>query len=164
MATSFPHPDNLYFQAAQGWLELGNPSEAREELDRIASSLHAHPDVLELRWHLSAQAKTWEACIDIARAIIEVAPERAEAWIHCSFALHELKRTQEAYDRLLPCAERFPAVWTVFYNLACYCAQLGRLDECHVWFKKAKDIDGDAVNSAAVGDPDLKPYWERFGR
>ena len=30
----------------------------------------------------------------------------------------ELKRTQEAFDLLLPAAEKFPKVWTVSYNLA----------------------------------------------
>jgi len=37
-------------------------------------------------------------------------------------ALHELKRTQEAFDLLLPAADKFPAPWTIPYNLACYCA------------------------------------------
>jgi len=29
---------------------------------------------------------------------------------------------KEAFDLLLPAADQFPRVWTVPYNLACYCA------------------------------------------
>ena len=111
-------PDSMYLRAAQGWLELGNHLEANEELERIAPELRAHPDVLEVRWHIYAQAKKWDVCVDLAGAIIKLDRDRAEPWIHRSFALHELKRTQEAFDQLLPVADRFPQVWTIPYNLA----------------------------------------------
>lgn len=157
------HPDNLHLQAAQGWLELGNHLEADVELEQITPELRAHPDVLELRWCIYRRAKKWEACVDIAGASIKLDPERASAWIHRSFALHELKRTQEAYDLLVTVAERFSKVWTVPYNLACYCAQLGQLKECEQWFKKAMASDEHTVKRAAIDDPDLKPLWESMG-
>ena len=87
-------------------------------------------------------------------------PNRPDAWVHRSFALHELRRTQEAFDQLLPVADRFPKVWTIPYNLACYCAQLGRLEECKKWFKKAMAIDAHTVQQAAIDDPDLRPLWD----
>lgn len=54
-------------------------------------------------------------------------------------------------------ADRFPEGWTIPYNLACYCAQLGRLDECRKWLKKAVTIDEHTVKRAAIDDPDFKP-------
>jgi tetratricopeptide (TPR) repeat protein len=153
-------PDRMYLEAAQGWLELGNYAEANEELERIAPPLRAHADVLEVRWHIYAQAKKWDACLDITGALIKLDPDRAEGWIHRSFALHELKRTQEAFDQLLPVVDRFPKVWTIPYNLACYCAQLGRLDQCEEWFRKAMAIDERTVKRQAIDDPDLKPLWD----
>jgi tetratricopeptide (TPR) repeat protein len=157
--TPFAPPDSHHLAAAQGWLELGNHIEANAELERIAPTLRAHPDVLEVRWHISAHAKKWDACVEIAGAAIKLDPNRPDAWIHRSFALHELKRTQEAFNRLLPVADRFPKVWTIPYNLACYCAQLGRLDESREWLKKAMAIDERTVTLAAADDPDLKPLW-----
>jgi len=154
------HHDSLHLQAAEGWLELGNHLEANEELEQIKPELRSHPDVLELRWHIYRRAKKWEACADIAGAIIRLAPDRADAWIHRSFALHELKRTQEAYDQLLRVADRYPKLWTIPYNLACYCAQLGRLEECQSWFKRAMAIDEHTVRREAIDDPDLKPLWD----
>ena len=163
MTTSFPHPDDIHLRAAQGWLELGNAREANEELDKITASLRHHPDVLELRWHIHAHAKNWAACVDTAEATVKAAPDRPDAWIHRSFALHELKRTREALENLLAAAERFPEVWTIPYNLACYCAQLGRLDESRAWFTKAMAIDADASKLAGADDPDLKPLWDSMG-
>ena len=157
---SLEHPDHLHLQAAQGWLELGNHLEANEELEQITPEHRAHPDVLELRWHIYSRAKKWEACADIAGAIIKLDPKRADAWIHRSFALHELKRTQEAYDQLLPVAMKFRKEWTIPYNLACYCAQLGWLEECEKWFKQAMAIDEHTVKREAIDDPDLKPLWD----
>jgi tetratricopeptide (TPR) repeat protein len=155
----FEAPDNHYLSAAQGWLELGSPLEAEKELDQITPQLRTHPDVLEVRWHISANKKEWAACLDIARAILKLRPNRPDAWIHRSFALHELKRTQEAFDQLLAAAEKFPKVWTIPYNLACYCAQIGKLEECRAWLNKAMAIDEETVKRVAAEDPDLKPLW-----
>ena len=156
-------PDRQHLDAAQGWLELGNHIEADAELDRIHPERRGHPDVLEVRWQIYARAKQWKTCVDIGAAIVQLAPDRPFGWIHRSYALHELKRTQEALDSLLPVADRFPEVWTIPYNLACYCAQLGRLDECREWFKKAMTVDEQTVRRAALDDPDLKPLWESLG-
>src|SRR5262245_17621253 len=68
--------DKLHLQAAVGWLELGNWSEADAELECITPSLREHPDVLAVRWQIYARAKKWEACVDIAEAIINLDPSR----------------------------------------------------------------------------------------
>jgi tetratricopeptide (TPR) repeat protein len=163
MKIQLPYPDDLHFRSAQGWLELGNSMEATKEIEKISAALQGHPGVLELKWHLHAHAKNWQACVAVADETIKAAPHRPEGWIHRSFALHELKRTQEALENLLPAAHQFPAVWTIPYNLACYCAQQERLDESMAWLTKALAIDADTVKSAAVSDPDLKPLRDRFG-
>jgi tetratricopeptide (TPR) repeat protein len=155
-----PPPDGHHLRAAQGWIELGNHQEANQELERIAPELRTHPDVLKLRWKIYAQAKKWDACLDIAGAIIKLAPERANGWILRSFALHEMKGTREAFDQLLPVADRFPGIWAIPYNLACYCAQLGRLKDCRDWFQKAMDVDEHTVQRKGIDDPDLKPLWD----
>jgi tetratricopeptide (TPR) repeat protein len=158
-----PKRDQLLLRAAEGWLELGSHLEANEELEEITPELRVHPDVLGVRCLVYAKAEKWDACIYISDAIIKLDPERAGAWIHRSFALHELKRTQEAFDKLLPAMDRFSMVWTIPYNLACYCAQLGRLDECREWFKKAMLIDERIVKHQAIDDPDLQPLWDSLG-
>ena len=101
-------PDSMHLEAAQGWLELGNHEEANEELELIDAPLRSHPDVLEVRWDIYAKVKNWEACLDIGKAMVKLDPRRFTGWINRSFALHELKRTQEACDQLHEGLYRFP--------------------------------------------------------
>ena len=157
----FNPPDSLHFQAAQGWLELGNHVEANEELENISACKRAHPAVLELRWQVYAAAKKWEAALDIAAALIKLDPEEPLGWVHKSYALHELKRTAEARDNLLRIVDNFPISATMRYNLACYECQLGNLKQAREWLKQAFNLgDAKQMKLAALDDPDLEPLWE----
>jgi tetratricopeptide (TPR) repeat protein len=160
MTMPLEHPDVLHLLAAHGWLELGNHAEANEELENIRPEYRVHPDVLEVRWQIYTKYEKWEGALDIASTLMKIAPERAESWIHRSFSLHVLNRTQEAFDLLLPASEQFPQIWTIPYNLACYTAQLGRLDDAATWFKKAMAIEETAAGESALDDPDLRPLWD----
>src|ERR1043166_3079457 len=73
-------PDLHHLRAASGWLLLGADDEAAEDLKRIDPLLHSHPDVLEVRWQMHAKAKRWDTCLDIASAIVEIAPDRPSGW------------------------------------------------------------------------------------
>ena len=52
-------PDLHYLSAAIGWLGLGNAAEAEKELGLISVAHRGHPDVLEVRWIISAEQKQW---------------------------------------------------------------------------------------------------------
>jgi len=157
-------PDTMHLLAAQGWFELGNHVEANEELERITPQNRAHPCVLEVRWAIYAAAKKWETALDIASALIQLMPDHSLGWIHRSFALHELNRTAEARDNLLPVLDKFPDEPTLRYNLACYECRLGHLEQAKDWLEKAFRI-GDAwkMKSMALEDPDLEPLWKEIG-
>ena len=158
-------PDSHHLEAAQGWLELGNHAEADAELDSIASSLRAHPDVLNVRWGIYAAARKWEAALDIAAALIQLNPEDPLGWVHRSYSLHELKRTAEARDNLLRVVDRFPDDPIMRYNLACYECQLGNLERAKQWLEKAFAIgDAKEMKLAALEDPDLEPLWKEIGK
>jgi tetratricopeptide (TPR) repeat protein len=158
-------PDSHHVHAAQGWLELGNHVEADAELDNIAASSRAHPDVPNVRWGIYAAAKKWEATLDIAAALIQLDPDDPLGWVHRSYALHELKRTVEARDKLLRVVDKFPMSATMRYNLACYECQLGKLDRARVWLEKAFKLgDAKKMKLAALDDPDLEPLWKEIGK
>ncbi len=153
----------MRLQAAEGWLELGDVLEAGKEIEGIPSKLQEHPDVLEVRWQICAQTKRWEDCLRLSRILKERAPERLNGWLNFSFALHELKRTREAWDGLFGVVEKFPGEPTIAYNLACYAAQLGREWEAEQWLKQAFKLgEARALKRMALADPDLKPLWERI--
>jgi hypothetical protein len=157
-------PDTIHLHAAQGWLGLGDHHQANEELDNIAPALRTHPHVLLVRWDIYAKEKKWETCVDIGEALVKSAHDLPEGWICRSFALHELKRTQEAADKLEAAADLFPSIWTIPYNLACYACQLGKLSEVREWLKDAFELgDPKVVKPMALDDPDLEPFWTEIG-
>lgn len=147
-------------RAAEGWFELGSTREAEAELVGLAPSVRDHPAVLELRWQILARANQWETCVEIARAITQAAPKEALGWIHLSYALHELKRTQEAWDNLIAVVDDFPREPTMRYNLVCYACQLGDLPEARRWLKKTLALGRKMeTKQMALQDLDLKPLW-----
>ena len=154
----------LHLQAAEGWLELGNYVEANAELDKITPQKQAHPDVLEVRWKIYAKAGKWEACADIAQALCKLVPRYSVGFIHLAHSLHEMKRTKEALNTLLPGAHKFPDEWQILYNLACYFCQVGELKESLQWLERAFAVSGKAeIKTKALEDRDLEPLWKQFG-
>lgn len=154
-------PDSHHLLAAVGWLELGNPAESLLEFKRISPANQSHPDVLEVKWTVHSQLKNWETCIELARELTRVASDRPFGWIHLSYALHELKRTQEAYDNLITILKYFPDEWLMDYNLACYACQLGRPLEAERWLAEAMSKgDKKEIQKMAKSDPDLTPLFE----
>jgi predicted Zn-dependent protease len=147
-------------RAAEGWLELGNTVEAEVELQKLSAASKLHPAVAEVRWQIHAKRKEWKPCIEMARTLTRIAPAEPLGWIHLSYALHELKRTQEAWDNLIDVVDDFPKEPTMRYNLACYACQLGDLPEARRWLKKAFALGRKKeTKQMALQDPDLQPLW-----
>lgn len=162
-----PHlepPDNHFLDAATGWLMLGNAGEARHEFDQLSPTARQHPDALDFEWRWLAHEKRWEEAVEVAQRLVDRFPKSADAWIHRSFALHELRRTQEAFDLLLPALKKFPKEMTIPYNLACYTSQLGDLVAARQWFQRVLTLGKTSEERldrlhAALEDLDLKPLW-----
>lgn len=151
-------PDSHHFSAAEGWLGLNSPSDAQAELDKISKAQQSHVAVMELRWHVHAKAKQWENAVEAARAITKRHPKNPIGWIHLAFALHELRRTQEAYDSILSILDSFPNDWLMRYNMACYAVQLGNVEEGREWLERARKIgDKNEIEKLVATDPDLEP-------
>lgn len=160
-----PHPHLLSLSAASGWLDLGNAPEAHLELESIPAEHAHHPLVLCIRWDIFAATKHWGEALEVARTFEQVSPEKPEAWIKHAFALHELGRTQEAWDTLQPLIELFPGEYIIPYNLACYACQLGRQSEAIEYLKGAARIGGKTrIKKMALKDADLQPMWGTLRR
>jgi Flp pilus assembly protein TadD len=159
-------PDSHHLRAAIGWIELGNPTEAGEEIARISAANLEQPDVLEVRWEVCARGGGWEAAYAVAETLVRVAPERSSGWVHRAYAMRRMRHggLQLAWSLLLPTVEMFPKEDIIPYNLACYAAQQGRDDAAWQWLERAIKVCGDAkvIKQRALTDTDLQPLWERI--
>jgi predicted Zn-dependent protease len=155
------HADTRHLLAAQGWLELGDWKSASEELENIRPQMRAHPDVLKMRVDIFSAAKKWDYVIEMAGTIARLLPDHVFGHVRLAYALHEMKRTKEAWDTLLPVADKFPSEWVIPYNLACYAAQLGDLIAARDWLAQSFKLAEDPKQAklVALGDPDLAPLW-----
>lgn len=160
----FP-PDSYHLSAAVGWIELGNPTEALVELEKIAPANRDVFVVLEVEWVIRAGQKNWEAGLDVARRMVAVASEKASGWLHQAYALRRVNHggLQAAWEALLPAYERFPNEPVIAYNLACYACQLGDTNECRDWLHRALKLLGKSeFKEMALKDPDLQPLWDEI--
>jgi len=164
--TKLEPPNTHHLRAAIGWLELGNHVEAGEEIARITPEFLNHPDVLEVRWSICAEGRSWDAALAVAEVLVNVAPKRSSGWVHRAYALRRVKHggLQLAWAALRPALDKFPKEQVIPYNLACYAAQFGRLSEAWEWLHKAMEVAGDldTIKQRALSDPDLQPLWERI--
>jgi Flp pilus assembly protein TadD len=156
-------PPALHFcNAAQGWLELGNPHEALRELGQIDRCHWNHPDVLELRWQAMAAQQNWEGALMVARELVHSTPTNPEAWLHHAYALRRVAGggLKAAWKALQPALKAFPQHEIIAYNLSCYACQMNDLGEAKRLFEKAVSIgDKDDIKKRALSDSDLRPLW-----
>jgi predicted Zn-dependent protease len=118
-----------------------------------------------MRWEIYAKAGKWEMAAEVGRGISVAWPENSWGFIHYAYALHELKRTKEAWGILIPIADKFPDEFRISYNLACYSCQLGNLKESKQWLEKAIAVAGKKeIRLMALEDDDLKPLWKNIGQ
>lgn len=157
--------ERFQIEAAEGWLMLGNPIEAHEELEKIGGEASCHPAVLSMRWQVYAAARWWEAAFVVSKALCELAPHSPEAWICQANTLRNYKGVIEAWSMLLGVVSKFPKDAIIRYNLACYAAQMGLLEESCGWLVQAFEMEESVeLKLAAIYDPDLQPLWDKIGR
>ncbi|MDB6028318.1 MAG: hypothetical protein JWM68_4541 [Verrucomicrobiales bacterium] len=158
-------PDTHHLSSAIGWLELGNPAEAKLELQRISQPVREHPDVLELEWLILSQEQDWPAALKVAQSIVHKAPERASGWLHQAYALRRAPNggLLAAWNALSSVVDKFPQEATIFFNLSCYACQMDRLDEARKLLEAAMKVGGrKRIREMAMADHDLKPLWEEL--
>lgn len=141
---------------AVGYLQLGMYGEAEEELDRIAPCFRHNVEVLVLRVELFHNACDWPKLRAAAAELIEYCPENPGGWVSCAYATRRLEGIEAARGILEAALEQHPEEATIQFNLGCYGAQLGLLDEAEAYVREAIKLD-PSFRKLAQQDDDLKP-------
>jgi uncharacterized protein HemY len=157
--------DLHHLNAASGWLGLGCPKDAREELGKLSATKQSHPAVLDMRWLIASHEKNWTEALSIAELELKVAPDTASGWLHRAYSLRRVNDDGliVAWHALLPAAEKFPSEPVIAYNLSCYACQMNEMVTARTWLHQAIKVGKkEEIKKMALADDDLKPLWSEI--
>jgi len=156
--THYPPELKRALMAVDGYLTLGMPREAREELDAIEpAQQHASP-VIRARIRILLHRRKWRAAEALALEGSHRYPDENEFMVQRAFALHQQERGDEAVKVLLNAPDWIRRTGILHYNLACYEAQLGDIGTARQCIRAAIRIN-KAFRRNAKKDPDLQRLW-----
>ena len=149
-------PYDRHLQAAIGYLELGLPLEANDEIENIVPEMKTLSEVLVVRAAIFQALGKWDLMQTVARQLCHLRPDDPQGFVFLAFATRRLVGLQKALAVLTTVASRFPNCAAILYNIACYAAQLGHLDSARARLAEAIELDA-AFRKMALADPDLVP-------
>lgn len=144
--------------AAQGYFELGMLEDAMVELERLPAGMQNEMEVLQMRLSIHMQERRWDEALAISRSLCQSGPDETLGFIHAAFCLHEMGRTAEAKACLLAGPSALLDEATYHYNLGCYDAALGNIEEAQAHLRTSFKLDRK-FREFAKTDPDLKAVW-----
>ena len=141
-------------RTASGWLELGLPDGALEELSLLPVHEQTHQQVLELTLQAQMESKTWNAAADTARLLCKNFPANGDYFLHAAYCLHETGDTLAARNQLLRGPKSLLALPHFHYNIACYLWTLGEQARARTHLSQAIAMD-ESYRECALADRDL---------
>ncbi len=145
--------------SAQGYFELGMMDEALSEIDTLPRPVQERLDVLQMRLFIQMRAKRWSQALKVSRVLCKTHPDDAVGFIHAAFCLHELGRTAQAKVLLLRGPASLLGEATYHYNLGCYDAALGNIEDAQAHLRISFKLD-EKFREFAKTDPDLRAVWD----
>ena len=116
-----------------GWLELGCPNEASEELEQLPDTLHSTREVLKLKCSILSIARNWAELSMLSSTSSLYFPKEASFTEDWAWAEHKQGRTAEAYAILVEAGRKNQKTWRTAYFLACFAYALKRVREATEW-------------------------------
>ena len=145
--------------AVQGYLHLGMEMDAWNELENTPAEQRGRPEVLKIRADVSRSMKKWELVVEITRHLAKIEPNDPRHPVNLAAATRKIAGEQDAADILEQAKSTFPNDAVLAYNLACYRAVLGRVDEAKKLLAEAVRLDS-SLRPHSLDDPDLAVLWD----
>lgn len=143
------------FRAACGYAELGMTRESVGELNEIDLSYQNRPEVLQLRLHHLMREKRWANALRVSQKLCRAAPDCSAGFLHAGFCLHEMGKTAQAKALLLKGPTALLEEPIYYYNMGCYEALLGNVNDARSHLEKSFKMDS-TFRELAKRDPDLE--------
>ena len=151
--------DRKRLEAADGFLALGLPMEAHDELESIAPEARHLAEVLEVRLGIFETLERWELLQTVAATLAKRDPHNLRAILALATAERRQGRQDEA-RRVLSAgitanSGRNGELWIA---LACMECEAGNLDRAKEAVRRAIDTD-EKLRLSALNQHALAPLW-----
>ena len=150
--------DRKYLVAAEGYLELGLPLDANEELEKIDPEKRDESEVLIVRLEIYETLEKWELVKTVAKILINRHPDSIDWFVSLANATRRTESIEAARSILLTAVTGQPRVAIFHYYLACYDCQLGEIEVAKARLKHAFNLDPQ-LRMKALDDADLATVW-----
>ena len=156
--SSLPSPELLpilkRLNAAVGYLNLGMPQDAWNELEDIEAKDRARPEVLKVRVEVCRALESWEMMAEVSNHLRKIEPDEVGHALDQAHAARRFKSEAEAAEILSLALRRYYDDALVRYNLACYWCVMGRVEEAREMLGTACRRD-ESLRELAETDEDL---------
>ena len=151
--------DQQHLRAAVGYVELGMPLDANEELECIDPEVRHVAEVLIVRLEIYRALKEWDLMQTVAARLAAHDPEEGQWAISLAYATRRAESIAAAKAVLVAAGEEHGGEALIHYNLACYECQLGNIAEAKERLSKAITLQKEC-RLMALEDEDLQPLWD----
>ena len=145
---------------AEGYLLLGMKTDAAEALEQITGVDHDATPVLALWMTVHNERGDWARAAEVGARVCEREPQLAHPWIQWAYATRRNTGIEAAREILMRGVGLHPREAVFHFNLACYEAQLGHLDDARAFLDTACGLEAEFTEFAKT-DPDLAPLREQ---
>ena len=148
-------------RAAEGYAELGMYNEALSELDQLPPSDQERLESLRMRIQVILQIRDWKTGLKLSLRTANLFPKESYGFIHAAFCLHEMGQTKQAKEILLSGPPSLLEEPIYYYNLGCYEAVLGNVDQAKAYLRASFRLN-KGFREIARQDPDLAPIRDEL--
>ena len=154
------HPEETAsaLRAAEGYLYLGLYRDALKEIDLVHECEQEERDVLIARIRILLHLQRWTRAARLSARAECLYHDEDEFTVQRAFALHQMRKSEEAARVLLEAPEWLRRTGILHYNLACYEARWGNLQVARQCVQTAIKLNS-AIKKNARQDPDLAELW-----
>jgi tetratricopeptide (TPR) repeat protein len=151
-----------HLEAPVGFLDLGMPQDAWDELEKMPPILRDTDAVLDLRIEIFQKLGKWESARILAESVAKRCPENPNWWPHWAYSLRREKSVEAARTVLQEAAVIHPTVPIIPYNLACYACVLGQIEAAKQLLETALKMYPH-LRMTALNAPNLEAIFGETG-
>jgi tetratricopeptide (TPR) repeat protein len=140
--------------AATGYLGLGMPLDAWNELEEIDADKRTLPEVMKVRVDVCMALERWEMMLELCQYLQEAEPNEVGHALQLAYATRRHKNVEAAAVVLEAALRKYYDDALVRYNLSCYYCVMGRIEESLKMLASAFKKDG-GLRDLAETDEDL---------